>query len=229
MSALNSPGVRPTFTLEFGAFEANFSADMRRLGIRAIALEANPYNFEYFRNHPNLVESGVEYLHTAVSNTEGHIEFHIQKALNGEAVDPVRGNNSLFIRAQDGVEYETVTVPSTSLAELFRKNGCAGQSFSAWIDVEGAIGDVLDGAGITFQTCMTVMVEVEQHRFWHGQKLVFDVMEFFMKRNLIPIARDFEYSHQYNLIFVRRELLERADVREAMAVYYSRIGRRQPV
>jgi FkbM family methyltransferase len=199
---------------------------MRRRGIRAIAFEANPYNFERFRNEPHLASSGVEYLHMAVSKQDGAIDFHVQKTVAGEPVAPVRGNNSTLLRNRDGVEYETVSVPCTSLSGFFKKNGLFGLTFSAWIDVEGAVGDVLDGVGNAFDKCYSVLVEVEQHRFWQRQCLVGDVMDHFIKKNLIPIARDFEFAHQYNLIFVRRDMLDQSGVRDALAQYYTRLGRR---
>ena len=113
--------IRPDLTVEIGAFNATFSVEMRRRGIRAIAFEANPYNYEHFRKNSNLVNIGVEYLHMAISNWDGHIDFHVQKIVEGEPVSSIRGNNSLMIRNQDGVEYEQVSVPCASLASFLRK------------------------------------------------------------------------------------------------------------
>ena len=44
------------------------------------------------------------------------------------------------------------------------------------------------------------MVEVEQHAFWIGQQLVTDVMGSLMRNGLIPVARDFEFADQFNMI-----------------------------
>jgi FkbM family methyltransferase len=219
--------IRPELTVEIGAFNAKFSIDMRRRGFRAIALEANPHNFEHFRKDPELASSGVEYLHLAISGTDGFIDFQLQKKVAGVEADPVRGNNSILIRNTDGIEYDVINVPSASLAGFFRNHGLDGKSFSAWIDVEGAMGEVLDGADAALDSCLTLLVEVEQHRFWRDQRLVTHVMDLLIRRNLIPIARDFEYAHQYNMIFVRRELLESAVVRDALALYHSRVGQRK--
>jgi FkbM family methyltransferase len=217
--------LRPDLTVEIGAYEAMFSRTMRGHGIRAIAFEANPYNHQFFSDDPRMREAGVEYIHSAVANRDGMTEFHVQKRINGELVDPVRGNNSLFTRTHGQVEYETVSVPVVSLASFFRQNGLVGQSFSAWIDVEGAAYDVLDGAGDMLQSCLTAMVEVEQFSYWRDQRLAHGVMDFLLSRNFIPVARDFEDPHQYNLVFIRQDVMERPEVRDALAMSYSRIGR----
>ncbi len=219
--------IHPDLTVEIGAFNAKFSIEMKRRGFRAIAFEASPHNYEFFRKDPDLASSGVEYLHTAISRKDGFIDFQVQRKIDGVDADPVRGNNSILFRNRDGIEYETASVPSASLTGFFQAHGLEGKSFSAWIDVEGAIGDVLDGAEAVLNSCLTLLLEVEQHRFWRDQRLATDVMDHLIRRNLIPVARDFEYAHQYNLICVRRELLETAAVREALVLYYTRAGRRR--
>lgn len=216
---------RPDLTIEVGAFEARFSATMRGRGIRAIAFEANPYNYAFFRGTPALTESGVEYLHAAVGNRTGTATFRIQHSINGELVSPVRGNNSIFTRSDNTVEYKTVEVAAITLDEFFRTHGLLGQTFSAWIDVEGGAYEVLEGARNAMQTCVTAMVEVEDYPYWVGQKLFADVMSAFMDRNFVPVARDFEYDHQYNLVFVRRDLLQRPEVRQELTLYHVRSGR----
>jgi FkbM family methyltransferase len=213
---------KPDISLEIGAYAAEFSINMKSKGVRAIAFEANPYNFNFFSQQDGIKKSGIEYKNIAIGKETGKVEFLVQSKVNGEAVKPVRGNNSLLKRIHGEIEYENVIAECTSLSDFFLSNGLSGKKFSAWIDVEGAAGDVLRGAASVFDTCLSVMIEVEQSPAWHGQILAHEIMDFFIMRNLLPVARDFEYPHQYNLVFLKKDLLENAMIREALVMHLAR-------
>jgi FkbM family methyltransferase len=215
--------LRPQLTFEIGAFNAEVSLEMRRHEIRAIAFEANPFNFNHFSRSEPLNSSGVEYIHKAISKQTGHAIFNIQRAVAGTPVEPIRGNNSILMRAEDGVdyEYEPVSVPCITLDEFRKGHGLQMQTFSAWIDVEGAVGDVLLGAQGSFGYCLSIMVEVEQHKIWNEQWMAWEVMDFLMAVGFLPIARDFEFAQQFIVIFIKRELLENSGVRDALALCHS--------
>lgn len=51
--------------------------------------------------------------------------------------------------------------------------------------------------------------------------LVREVMAFLRDQGLVPVARDFEGQHQYNLLYLRPDLLQRAEVRAELAAYFS--------
>lgn len=211
----------PSFTIEFGAYDAAFSIAMRKQGVQAIALEANPHNFRKFSATKEIIEAGVEYIYSAISDHVGHVEFHIQEARRGVTLSPIRGNNSILRRNEDGVEYETVSVPCQTLDHFLSSIGAAGRGYSAWIDVEGATRMVIDGAKSSLQNCMSLLIEVEQIQYWSQQMLDAEVIMSLDKLELIPIVRDFQYEKQYNLLFVARSVLQRGDVRECVARYFS--------
>lgn len=48
-----------------------------------------------------------------------------------------------------------------------------------------------------------IYIEVEDFQKWKGQWLSFDVMKHLILNGFIPIARDFEYEMQYNIIFIK--------------------------
>src|SRR5262245_35128950 len=160
--------VEPDVTYEIGASNARFSVNIKKHlpKIRAIAFEASPYNYELHKNNVDIMQNKVEYLHFAVSNHTGEAEFLIQRKLQGEAVDVIRDNNSLLARTEDGVEYESIRVPTITLEEFANRNGLLEKNFTALIDVEGATESVLVGAGDLWKHCSALMIEVEQHAYW---------------------------------------------------------------
>ena len=72
--------INPDVTVEIGAFDASFSqAIKQRLPqVRAVAFEANPYNFEEVASR--VAAAGIEYVHKAVSDVDGTVTFNIMAA-----------------------------------------------------------------------------------------------------------------------------------------------------
>jgi hypothetical protein len=54
-----------------------------------------------------------------------------------------------------------------------------------------------------------VIIEVEERRIWDDQWLASTVYEKMASHGLIAVARDAEYKVQYNVVFVRKELVGR--------------------
>jgi FkbM family methyltransferase len=221
--------INPEVTYEIGAFDARYSVEIRKRlpHVHAIAFEANPYNYASYKNSADILNNGVEYIHSAIANRTGNADFLIQKKLQGEVVDVIRGNNSLLPRTEDGVEYETASVPVTTLKYFAEMNDLQTKLFTAWVDVEGAAEAVLTGADDLWDNCAALMVEVEQHSYWKGQWLCWEVTDHLMQRGFVPVVRDFEYEYQYNIIFIRKTLLKNPGVREWLVKYHSIIARKR--
>jgi FkbM family methyltransferase len=217
--------LRPDVIFEIGAREATFSCHARRHSpdAKIYAFEANPHNFELFRTQPALAEMRVEYRHLAVSDGPGEISFFIQKAREGKAVSPHSGSHSLLERLGN-VDEERISVPATSVAAFVEDQGLAG-TFSAWIDVEGAIKNVLTGMTANIDQFAMIHCEVEERAHWKDQWLWPDVLCFLAQRGFVPVARDFEYMTQHNVIFLRRDVLATPEVRYMLAKHYSALGR----
>jgi FkbM family methyltransferase len=212
--------LQPELTLEIGAHAAPFSQEMARRGIEAHAFEANPYNHQAYVGRLARRAPDVRYHHMAVSDVDGETTFQIRKGEGGRALRKA-GNNSLLKRQSGGENYETVTVPACRLQSFLSDNGLLGRTFSAWIDVEGALGKVTSGFGTALQSCLSLIVEVEEKRIWQDQMLAFDVMVYLDREGMVPVARDFEYTHQYNMVYLRKDVFQMPLVRLVLARFLS--------
>jgi FkbM family methyltransferase len=211
--------LKPEITIEIGAHAAPFSAKMALRGIEAHAFEANPYNHKAFARRLQRRSPLVKYHHLAIADSDGEVTFQVQESRGGEPLRKVAGTNSLLQRTAPGITYESVTVPSMRLDSFLAANGLEGRSFSAWIDVEGALSMVTAGFGAALRSCLSLIVEVEDRSFWQGQMLVHDAMRYFAGQGMVPMARDFERQHQYNLLYLRKDILARPEVEAATSAY----------
>ena len=209
----------PGMTLEIGAYTAPFSRKMSQLGIEAHAFEANPYNHRAFAEKLRRRAPQVRYHHLAISDIDGEATFQVLESKRGRTRNKVAGNNSLLLRSSPAFAYESVAVPSMRLDIFLAANGLEGRSFSAWIDVEGALGKVTAGFGTALHSCLSLIVEVEDVRYWQGQMLVHDAMRWFAGQSMVPVARDFEAPRQYNLVYLRKDVLDLPEVGHVIAQY----------
>lgn len=209
--------VDPTVTLEIGAFEAGFSLWVRENlpQARALAYEANPYVFERFRDE--VTAAGVEYLNVAVGPESGPLTIHVPRDFRGGPRDRVNQMASLTTNLNTE-NHETVTVEGIRLDDSVKLG--EDDRMVAWIDVEGALKDVLAGSRETLARASLVFIEVENTEMWEGQWLDTDVVAWFREIGLVPILRDFQRWWQYNLVFVSPELARDPEiVRLAARIY----------
>jgi FkbM family methyltransferase len=219
---------RPDVVFEIGAHEAAFSCRVRSEvpDAKIYAFEANPHNYERWRSQASLAERRVEYLHLAVSNRPGEAAFFIQKAHRGKAVSPNVGSNSMLKRLGN-VDQERIFVPATSVTAFVNERELRG-TFTAWIDVEGAIMNVLLGMTANLDNFAMIFCEVEERAQWKGQWLWPDVLRFLTGHGFTPVARDFEYVGQHNVLFLRNDVFARPHVRDMLAKHYAALGRAVP-
>ncbi len=98
------------------------------------------------------------------------------------------------------------------------------ESCALWIDVEGASGDVLTGRADTLKKASVAFIEVEDERYWGDDCwLMTKVAPCFYDAGLGSVARDDQSSRQYNVMFVREELLKHHAFRLALVNYRSTI------
>lgn len=216
---------QPKLFIEAGAKEATASTRAGKLlpDARIVAFEANPYNFAHFSKDPKFTKARVEYTHQALTNKDGSVTFNIRKTVNGEAVDPISGQNSLLQQKHADTTYEEVTVPAKRLDSFFPHP----VPNAIWMDVEGATGDVVSGAERVLGQTQVAIVEMSDHGKWKGEWLSTKVITHFYKRGLVPVARDFEYKSQYNVVFVREELLKsNHEVRRNIEYFFSELSKK---
>lgn len=200
--------------VEAGAKEATASRRAASTpGRRVVAFEANPYTHRRFAGR--LAGSGVEYEHLALAASPGTVTFNVQMAADGRpAAD---GQGSLLARADPTRGELPVTVTATTLDAHF--GDVTGSRVAMWVDVEGAVEQVLTGGDRFLRSVVVMIVEVEEHRYWGDEQwLADDVVRHLAGVGLVRVARDAQSRFQHNALFVREDLL--AD--PALATAYER-------
>jgi FkbM family methyltransferase len=187
---------------------------------RVVAFEANPYTYRLFANQ----NTQFEYLHLALSDSIGPVTFHVHRDAEGAPI--ANGQGSLLRRDKITADHERgfheVTVEATTLDAFF-----AGSQFrraALWIDSEGGLKFILPGTREVLRRTALMLVEVEDQNFWGADHWLREhVVSYLYDLGFVPVARDFEFIHQYNIVFVRSELLTGATrMRLALARFVSR-------
>jgi FkbM family methyltransferase len=210
--------VRPEVFLEVGAAdaEASLAVAARHPQCRVVALEATDYIHARASASTDYPAAGVDYRYCAASDHDGTVTFRLD-------VDPVSGEllpgQSLLARSDAGALRE-VEVPSARLDSVIPDRNV---NVGAWIDVEGAIREVLAGASGLLPQVAVLKVEVEDAQIWEGQLISLDVIEHLLAAGLVPVARDAEYVGQYNVLFVSGRWARHAAVRQALEEHAYRL------
>jgi FkbM family methyltransferase len=201
--------VRPTLVLELGAHEGKFSIWAKRElpDARCLALEANPYVYEEHREQ--LARAGVEYRHLAAGPETGTVTIHIPTGVNGRELTRTSRMASLVTHTRSDGD-EAVEVPATRVDDLVSLG--PDDRLVVWVDVEGASQQVLAGGHAVLARADAVYIEVEKDARWHGQWLDVDVARYFGELGKVPVLRDIQRPHQYNVVFVDAEVAARGDV-----------------
>ena len=218
--ALVIRAVRPEVTLELGAHAARFSRGVKAAlpQAKVHALEANPYTFERFR--PEAEAQGVAYHHLALGEEVKDCIFKVARRRDGRELKLTQGSNSLRTKAQN-IEYEDAQVQMVTVDHFAAEHGLAGLPTALWIDAEGCAFEVLSGARRTLEDTLLLMIEVEDREFWVGQKTAPAVKRLLFQSGFIPVARDFEFKSQYNMIFLRPALFEQHPVRQVLELSFA--------
>jgi FkbM family methyltransferase len=213
--------LQPNIYFEIGAHQATFSKTISSSQPKAkiYAFEANPYVYENFKDDIIHNFKNIQYIHSAISNMNGMIDFHVLKKINQTEYSQKRGYHSIFRRSEGG-EYEVIKIPSRKLSDFIKTKKLSG-SFSAWIDVEGAQKEVLQSMGHFLNQFACIYIEVEDFQKWQEQWISFDVIKFLIINGFIPIARDFEYEMQYNIIFIKNYLMDHPWIKKLFVDYLS--------
>jgi hypothetical protein len=77
-----------------------------------------------------------------------------------------------------------------------------------WIDVEGFVEQVLQGARNTLSKSIVVYAELESSPVWEGQTLAPRIITSLEDEGFVLVARDCQKWFQFNALFVRKEVLE---------------------
>lgn len=189
--------------VEIGAHEANFSKSMKTTYSNAIAIafEANPYVYQKYKD--SVIKIGVIYENMAISDQTNYINFGIQQVINGKHIENTAGLHSIMERT-DSDKVQHIRVQSTTLTAYFKKNCIDANNVCLWIDAEGAASLVLKGAKQILEKVSSIYIEVESLEYWKNQWTETYIYKYFLDNGFIPILRDFEYVHQYNMVLVKK-------------------------
>lgn len=212
--------LEPSLFVEAGAkmAEASFRVRKNSERIRIVAFEASPENFNKFSIELPFESKNIEYKHAAVSDKSGTVTFYNLTEISGEKVWNNFGASSILQRHDACSKYTEVTVPSISLDGQFNKP----ERCVIWVDVEGANEQVIVGGQKFFSRAEAVLIETSYEPIWYGEWTASKVIAEFFDLGLIPVARDFEYIRNFNILFVRRSLLiNNLNLRTQLEHYHS--------
>ena len=202
--------------IEAGAKEAAASQRAADIGCRAVAFEANPYTHRRFAD--TLASTSVDYRHQALSDRPGPVTFMVRLTEDGTPM--ADGQGSLLVRPDHDPGYQEVTVDAITLDDHIGSLAMPDATIAMWVDVEGALSQVLGGAAQTLLHTDVLMVEVETVRRWNEQRwLAGDVVEALAEAGLVAVARDVQSRHQHNIVFVRDSLLDDTDVADMLRAF----------
>jgi FkbM family methyltransferase len=192
---------KPAIVVEIGAHEASFSKEVKHLlpSAQVIAFEANPEVFNKFEQRVAAV--GVDYRHACVATHDGYQTFHA----------PLSNKGNKWLKAGSmlggihGSKTESYQVPACRLDTVL--GSMADNPSVIWIDVEGAIAQVLGGANKTLKNCRALYVELETQRWWDGQMIASEAVELLINSGLYPVLQDFQKDGQANYLFLSEDMI----------------------
>lgn len=192
--------VAPGMFVEVGAFDAAFSRRMkaRYSDVRCVALEDNPRVFDRFQDEVRA--TGVDYVHFAASAGSDNINFFIPETIAGCDRPYVSRMGSLNMISAKNSTMAEVAVPAIALDDLLVPT--PADQICMWIDVEGAMDKVLDGASRTLERTVLIYCEIEERQIWKDQLLASEVLARLEKAGFVMVARDFQAPTQFNALLI---------------------------
>jgi FkbM family methyltransferase len=201
--------------LELGAHRAATSKRFvkAKQGRKAVAIEANPFNFNKFA--PTANDAGVMYAHYALTDKTGPLNLVLSDSDQDRKRGHTKTSNSI-LQNKDFGRTMNIEVPGITLDDLEQESAFKAyvpsledERTALWIDVEGALSQLLRGASASLPKCLFAMAEVERVERFVGQKTAEHVAAQFAELGFFPFLRDSEYMPtQHNIIFVNGALIQ---------------------
>lgn len=185
--------------VECGAYDASACKEVSKLGIDALAIEANPFAFEKL----TLASNGqYKSLNIGLSDCESKLTFYIPK--NNKLAGYASFSKKL------NCEYEKKTILAKTLDSVLQSEKYGDKLGALWIDVEGYQKQVLQGAQnyLKNQNLILIKIEVENKSYYNEQILSEDINLLLTENGFSPIFCDFEYGQQFNVIYLRQTAID---------------------
>jgi FkbM family methyltransferase len=217
--------LKPSHFFEIGAYEAGTSIRIAKQLSQTVcvAFEADQDVYSHFLSvHAPASPPNFRYLHRAICDYDGVMNFQKQTAIDGQEADILAKNNSAKQKDIQAT-YRSIETKcqriDTFVAELSeRPTSCILR-----LDVEGICYEALMGAGDVLDTCVAVYAEVEDFVIWRDQKTAFAVHELLYRRGFVPVSRDVETVGQYNVLWLKQGLTNFRPIRSRLAIYFSEL------
>ncbi len=193
--------------VECGANAAEASIEfVNRARGRAIAIEANPRTFADITS--KAAAAGIMPVCVALGDTSAEVELMVPRS----GAELFSGASSTAVR-NDGHTYDRYAVNQRTLDGVLDELLPKLPTAALWIDVEGRALQVLRGASQTLGSgaVALIYVEVETLQFWKDQSLAPEVDGLLRAHGFTAVIRDMQSRDQFNLIYIREDLLARAD------------------
>lgn len=216
---------KPDLVCDVGSMDASDALRFRKIlpQSRILAFEANPLNVFGMEKDKRLGSASIELVQRAVWNSEGSVNFYVEKLeQNHKGEDIRRGISSIRLREGDSLGWTRVVVPSVRLDTFLGRMESSPASVALWIDVEGCGFEVLEGAEGIIKTIQLIHVEVETRPFWTGQKLAFQVVEWARQHDFKILGRG-RNEEQYDLVLIREALYAKASCKIDALVLLTRV------
>jgi hypothetical protein len=168
---LTNSFLAPDYMVEVGSFDGE---SLKQHGTyspysKLIGFECNPIN--YFRS---CIGKPVNFL--AISDYTGTTEIFMPVLSKNKPRNAIRQyRTSGTRRLMDVTEFQTYTVPCTTLDSFFAIPLSQNKTFSLIIDAEGTTWEILKGAEQFLKNTLSIKLECETEQCWEGQKLYSDV------------------------------------------------------
>jgi len=213
----------PELSVEIGAHEAGFSRRVMAAvpELNAIAFEANPHVYEKYL--PGLRAETLDYRNLAICATAGPVKLWMPRTWQNAAFPPANAISSVRQRTNDDFAYDIVTVDGLPLDDALA--GLTYETAVAWIDVEGAQREILEGAPTFLSRALAIYIELETIEVWQGQDTAAAITKTLKQCGFRAVMRDAIARVQFNEVFVRTEpgILHQAT--QAAAAYVERLER----
>lgn len=200
--------LKPNYFFDIGSYDgsASIKASKALPTLKAIAFEANINNYSNWKDREEFKQLSINYQYQAISNYNGVISFNIPVELKHRKLPKNHGVGSLMLRADPSTKYQVTEVKCMKLDDFCLENNIdlddEHKNIALWIDVEGAAMQVLEGCSKCLSKTSLIFIEVEEYGFWQDSALADDIIHKLASHNFVPIARDYEYHRQHNLLFV---------------------------
>lgn len=195
----------PTTFIEAGACDATVSMEVAAIlpGCRCIALEADPET--YVRHVNRVASSRVEYVAKAACETDGPCLLYAPRWKACQNSRSLKTRNGKYSPETTSHDHTTIEVTGVRIDSLVEERNLPTERISLWIDCEGCGGEVVSGCEDILPKVQTIFLEHEDVDYWNGEMLSSQLFEMLLDKGFVPVARDFEYEYQYNVLWIARD------------------------